>query len=59
MSLLVRIAQTLGKNVADLIPDDGRMVRSLPEQLSMHDESRLNWVVRVLGVESKEECDGS
>ena len=59
VSLLVRIAQTLGKNVADLIPDDGQVVRSLPEQLSRHDERRLNWVVRVLGVKSKEESDGS
>ncbi len=60
VSLLVRIARTLGKNVADLIPDDdAQITRSLPEQLGMSDKRRLEWVVRVLGVESKEESDGS
>ena len=60
MSLLVRIARTLGKNVTDLIPDEGaRITRSLPEQLGTPDKRRLEWVVRVLGVESKGESDGS
>ena len=60
VSLLVRIARTLGKNVADLIPgDDMQITRSLSEQLRTPDKRRLEWAARVLGVESEGESDGS
>lgn len=60
VSLLVRIAQTLGKKVADFIPGDGvQKAQSLPEQLKTPDKRRLEWAARVIGVESEGKNDGS
>jgi len=62
VSTLVNISRTLGKSVADLIPDyDMAEAESLPEKLrkAARDDRKFEWAARIIGFESEDSRDGS